>query len=309
MNLFARKKNRNDDLENSNERYEERSPNHWTYNDDPMLNMEPVFTDDPEANKFSIEEISKQFATEDSSVESNSVTDKLAEIRKNLGTTSTQPKKSGGVLGSIIDGARKKTQDIQNEILENDPVIAKLQKIEELRKTGGVDADLYTDVDKIKQKSVSYAQRAKEFHEQNATKPVESELDRVRRLSQEVQNQRDERNKLRQLELEQKTEDEVVEPQENIFLAVPKRELKKKSIEDEVKNKLLELKEIKFRNIEEEVEKTIQEMESKVFLSDVVKEEFFEEKLKEFDKLLKDSTKENRKPELIKPRRLQNKKK
>ncbi|QHX36959.1 hypothetical protein [Spiroplasma sp. BIUS-1] len=307
MNLFARKKNRNDELESSKDKYEDRAPNHWTYNDDPLLNMEPIFTDDPEANKVSIEDISKQFSTGELYEEKSSVTDKLAQIRKNIGTSA--PKNTGGVLGSIIDGARKKTQDIQNEILENDPVIAKLQKIEELRKSGGVDADLYTDVEKIKEKSVSYSQRAKEFHEQNSTKPRETEIERVRRLSQEVQNQRDERNRLRKLEAEQKTISEEIVEKENIFLAVPKSKINKNPIEEEVKEKLLKLKEVKFKNIEEEVEKTIQEIDSKVFLSDVLKEEFFEEKLKEFDKLLKDSTKENRKPELIKPRRIQNKKK
>ncbi|AUM62945.1 hypothetical protein [Spiroplasma monobiae] len=308
MNLFARKNKRNSEAENSKDKYEDRAPNHWTYNDDPLLNMEPVFTDDPEANKISIEDISRQYASGGSSVESESVSDKLAQIRKKLGTPSSS-KPSGGILGSIIDGARKKTNDIQNEILENDPVIAKLQKIEELRKSGGVDADLYTDVNKVKSQSVSYAQRAKDFHEKNATKPVETEIERVRRLSQEVQNQRDERNRQRQLEIQQKTLDEEEEKKENIFLAVSKTQAQKKSKEEEVKSKLLELKEVKLKNLEEEVENTIQEIDSKVFFSDVMKEEFLDQKLKEFDKLLKDSKKQDRKPELIRPRRTQTKKK
>ncbi|AUB31987.1 hypothetical protein [Spiroplasma floricola] len=316
MKFFLRKRKKTQKVKNSEEKYEDRNPNHWTYNNDPMLNMDPIFTDDPNAKKISIEDITRQLNKKHLEAEDNSdsenvlIKEKLKNIKKNIGQADNQPKKTEGVLGSIIDNARKNTQSIQNHILETDPVIAKLQKIEELRKSGGVDADLYTDVEKIKNNTISYSQRAKEFLEQNSMKPVESELERVRRLSQRVQNEREELNKQNKVKSNSKvSKEKEVEPKRNIFLAVSKSQMQNNSIKDEVKQKLLKLKEIKFQNIEDEVEKTIQEIDSKIFYNESMKEEFFEEKLKEFDKLLKENTKPNRKPELIKPRRLQNKKK
>ncbi|AGR42428.1 hypothetical protein [Spiroplasma diminutum] len=307
MNLINRKKSRNKKIQESQEKHEDRAPNHWTYNDDPLLNMEPVFTDHPDANKISIEDISKQYATGPLNEENTSVTDRIAEIRRNLGKTESS-NNTGGVLGSIINGARMKSQSIQNEIIENDPVIAKLQKIEELRKNGGVHDDVYTDVEKIKSNSISYYERAREFHEKNSSKPLESKLERARRLSQEIQNQRDERKKESKSHLENKSLIDETQQDLSIFMAVGKSQIRQNSIEEKVKDKLFKLKEIKLRNLEEEIEQTIQEFDSKKFLNEEIKEEFFEEKLKEFDELLKESTKPDRKPELIKPRRLQDKK-
>ncbi|WP_339030221.1 hypothetical protein [Spiroplasma endosymbiont of Cantharis nigra] len=319
MNLFRKKKTKvkTNVLENSNEKQEDRAPNHWTYNDDPLLNMEPLFSDDPEARK-----LSKNFSASSNMEQSNNsdlaVRDKLIELRKIVGAKQVTTQKTDGVLGSIIDRARKNSQDIQTQVLENDPVIAKLLKIENLRKSGGVDEELYTDVEKIKSSTVSYADRAKEFYSKHTTiKGVESELDRVRRLSQETQIRREEQKRetakfetgefVKELKVDK--EPRVVK---SIFKIEPRRsytyEITK---EQELKNKLLEIKKAKFRNIEEEIELTIQEIDSKQFKDQNKKAEFFEEKLKEFDKLLKNSTKENRKPELelIKPRRVQNKKK
>ncbi len=319
MNLFRKKKTKakTNVLENSNEKQEDRAPNHWTYNDDPLLNMEPLFSDDPEARM-----LSKNFSASSNMEPSNSsdsaVRDKLIELRKIVGAKQVTAQKTDGVLGSIIDRARKNSQDIQTQVLENDPVIAKLLKIENLRKSGGVDEELYTDVEKIKSSTVSYADRAKEFYSKHTTgKGVESELDRVRRLSQETQIRREEQKRetakfetgefVKELKVDK--EPRVVK---SIFKIEPRRsytyEITK---EKELKNKLLEIKKVKFRNIEEEIELTIQEIDSKQFKDQNKKAEFFEEKLKEFDQLLKNSTKENRKPELelIKPRRVQNKKK
>ncbi|WP_339033931.1 hypothetical protein [Spiroplasma endosymbiont of Cantharis rufa] len=312
MNLFRKKKTKISVLENSNEKQEDRAPNHWTYNDDPLLNMEPLFSDDPEARK-----LSKNFSASSNMDQSNNsdlvVRDKLIQLRKIVGAKQVTAQKTEGVLGSIIDRARKNSQDIQTQVLENDPVIAKLLKIENLRKSGGVDEDLYTDVEKIKSSTVSYADRAKEFYSKHTTsKGVESELDRVRRLSQETQIRREEQKRENGEFVKELRVDKEPRVVKSIFKIEPRRsytyEITK---EQELKNKLLEIKKVKFRNIEEEIELTIQEIDSKQFKDDNKKAEFFEEKLKEFDKLLKNSTKENRKPELelIKPRRVQNKKK
>ncbi|ALD66780.1 hypothetical protein [Spiroplasma cantharicola] len=326
MNLFKNKKTKNKDkikvIENSNQKQEERTPNHWTYNDDPLLNMEPLFSDDPAASK-----ISKNFSsssnldnTEVSGDVDISVRNKLEELRKIVGAQKVTPQKREGVLGSIIDRARKNSQDIQTQVLENDPVIAKLLKIENLRKTGGVDEELYTDVEKIKKNTVSYADRAKEFYSKHTSKPVESELERVRRLSQEVQSKREEQKR-------QSSNFKTNEIIENLnvekdnrtvkgIFKVPRKlhsysHIQEITREQELKNKLLEIKKVKFRNIEEEIDLTIQEIDSKKFKDQSKKDQYLDEKLKEFDKLLRDSTKENRKPELelIKPRRTQSKKK
>ncbi|WP_339020645.1 hypothetical protein [Spiroplasma endosymbiont of Atherix ibis] len=316
MNFFSRKKKKNQKVKNSEDKYEERNPNHWTYNNDPLLNMEPIFSTDFNAKKISIEDITNQLNRKhleseyNSYSENTSVKQKLESIKKNIGQSDKQFKKTDGILGSIIDNAKKNTQNIQNHILDTDPVIAKLQKIEELRKTGGVDADVYTDIEKIKNNTVSYSQRAKDFLEQNSMKPIESELERVRRLSQRVQNEREELNKQNKVKLTSKIlSKKEPEQNKNIFLAVSKSKMQNNSVKDEAKNKLLKLKEIKVQSIEDEVEKTIQEMDSKVFYSEAMKDQFFEKKLKEFDKLLKENSKPNSKSELIKPRRLQNKKK
>ncbi|WP_342258853.1 hypothetical protein [Spiroplasma endosymbiont of Dioctria linearis] len=318
MNFFRKKKTKTNVLKSSNEKQEDRAPNHWTYNDDPLLNMEPLFSDDPEARK-----LSKNFSASSSMEQLNNsdsaVRDKLIELRKIVGAKQVTAQKKDGVLDSIIDQARKNSQDIQTQVLENDPVIAKLLKIENLKKSGGVDEELYTDVEKIKKSTVSYADRAKEFYSKHTTtnKGVESELDRVRRLSQETQIRREEQKRetakfetgefVKELKVDK-------EPRtiKSIFKIEPRRsytyEITK---EQELKNKLLEIKKVKFKNIEEEIELTIQEINSKQFKDQNKKAEFFQEKLKEFDQLLKNSTKENRKPELelIKPRRVQNKKK
>ncbi|WP_338969604.1 hypothetical protein [Spiroplasma endosymbiont of Labia minor] len=187
-------KKRNNEILDSE--VEERQPNHWTYSDDPFLNMEPVFSDDPQAST----DILSQFNTvenlvndEDSIETTDEVKNKIADIRKNLETQEVI-KREPSALDSILNRAKMNSARIQEDVEKNDPTIARLKKIDNaLRGRGEVDDDLYTDVTKSQTSTSYYAQRAKDFYdEHNANmKPEESILDRARRLQEEAQIKRD----------------------------------------------------------------------------------------------------------------------
>ncbi|QEH62233.1 hypothetical protein SCHIN_v1c10400 [Spiroplasma chinense] len=284
MAVFKKKKNV-EELSDYAKQQEDRAPNHWTYNDDPLLNMEPVFTDGKDGPAPSIEEVAKQYMPQSENKQNDEVAEKLQAMRKNIGIP--KEPKVGGVLGSIINGARQKSSSLQNEILENDPVIAKLHKIEQLKRSGGVDADLYTDL--TKSKTESYAQRAKKFHSENITKKiVETELERKLRLSREAQERRE---SLRASYTPQIVEEQEEVKEENIFLAQKKSVSRLQELEDKVKGKILDLKNIMSEKLEKETELSILTIETETFETDKQREEFLEKKLKEFETYIEKSQK------------------
>ncbi|AKX33813.1 hypothetical protein SLITO_v1c01470 [Spiroplasma litorale] len=278
MAIFKKKQSKLDKSEYA-KLEEERVPNHWTFNDDPILNMEPVFADKDQSKKSKLEDLPK----DDAQIK----IDKLSELKANL--RKNNPKKVEGPLGSIINSALKKSQDIQNQVMENDPVIAKLQKIEELRRTGAIDESVYTDIKKIKEQTVSYSDRAKKYHEKNATVVLESELDRVKRLSEISKNRIDGKN----------VNDYINRNKFSFKTPISKTVNKFSSLENEVKDKLEQLKIKKERILEDELNQTIEDIRTMEFDSDVTREEFLKDKINEFNSLLR----KKEKSLLIKPRR------
>ncbi|ARU91164.1 hypothetical protein SCLARK_00445 [Spiroplasma clarkii] len=260
---------------------EQRVPNHWAYSDDPILNIDPVFTDQP-AVKVAVETETSPAPT---------VTEKEPEIESPI--IAPKPKKSFGVLDSIINNAKKKSEDIQNEILEIDPVIAKLAKIEELKKTGGSDAGVYTDTSKSDGRA-TYAKRAEEFHKKNLKNlPNESELQRKLRLQAEAQRKRE---MLRgEVQVVDEGTDPVfsqrvnivskssnLEPEHSLFLATCRsanNELD--DLENKVKDLIQEIKVIKQGKIEREAMASTIEIENKEFFSEADRKEFLQKRLKE----------------------------
>ncbi|AKU79395.1 hypothetical protein [Spiroplasma turonicum] len=275
MAIFKKKTHKNKQSEYA-KLEEERVPNHWTFNDDPLLNMEPVFSDQIKPGEDS-NKVSPQPQTK---------SDKLASIKDNL--RKSRQEKVEGPLGHIINGAIKKSQDIQNQVIENDPVIAKLHKIEELRKTGGVDDSVYTDVNKIKANSVSYSERAKKYHEKNSTVVLETELDRVKRLS-----------KISKSRVENKSVGDYINRSKFSIGSISKEDNKLKKLESKVKETLELIKEKKQKYIDDEVNMTLEMINSMTFENDDTKEEFLVDKINEFNKLLN----QKEKSILIKPRR------
>ncbi|AHI53233.1 hypothetical protein [Spiroplasma culicicola] len=270
---------------------EDRVPNHWAYNDDPILNLEPVFSDSPDKPAPSIEQIAREYLPEiDDSATTHEVSNKLQELRARIGKSAEPEIK--GPLGSIISGARQKSTILQNEILENDPVIAKLAKIEELKRTGGVDSNLYTDLSKS-DKTMSYAQRAKEFHSKNITKKhFETEIQRKLRLSREAQERRESMaNSLSTPETElEKARQKAQDAQEkreadeaNVYLAKKKKSAKLEELEYTIKDRIMVLKDLRSQKLEKETELSILEIETKTFVDEAEREHFLEDKLKEIE--------------------------
>lgn len=262
---------------------EERAPNHWAYSDDPLLNQEPVFSDEVRPSG-EVQMPTPQVAEE--------VTNKVVKPKP-------VPRNSGGALGSIINSARKKSVDIQNEVLENDPVIAKLAKIEQLMRTGaaGLDEDLYTDTSKSDGRE-TYAKRAEEFNRQNLKNlPNESELERKLRLQADAQRKRD---LLRGIEV---ALDEEIEPvyakmtplvsqkpiqeRANAFLAQRRTTMSPlDNLENEVKGKIEEIKLIKQQKIEKEAIANTMELETKEFADELEREGFLKNKLASMDQII-----------------------
>ncbi|ASP27920.1 hypothetical protein SCORR_v1c01450 [Spiroplasma corruscae] len=256
---------------------EERAPNHWTFNDDPLLNMEPVFSD----QIASSQEEDKQFVSKEQ-LKINKLSDLREKLKQNM------PKDIKGPLGSIISGAIKKSQDIQNEVLENDPVIAKLHKIEELRKTGAIDESVYTDVNKIKEKGVSYSARAKKYHEENSTVVLETELERVKRLSEISKNR-----------INGRGAEDYINRNKYSFGQVSKKSNKLLDLQREMVNKLEQVKLKKTKYIDDEFNLTLESISTMHFDDEATKEEFLIDKINEYDKLLK----EKEKGILLKPKK------
>ncbi|KAJ3626890.1 hypothetical protein Zmor_004195 [Zophobas morio] len=142
--------------------------------------MEPVFADDfagQQENKFIQETHS---STPISS--GNPLADIISKHRSEH-PREAEPK-IAGPLGDIIGNARKKSEELAHDVEERDPVIAKLKKIDQLLRTGGSDASLYTDV--AKSQVGFYAKRAKEFISENVTKQPESDAERIARMARET---------------------------------------------------------------------------------------------------------------------------
>lgn len=158
-----------------NEEKYSHEPNYSSYEDDPYLNVEPVFSDTPSiSNAKLLEEIEKN--------------KKLTKMKENLADTAKKSivtRKVQGPLGNIIGNARAKTDQLRQDIEENDPIIAKLNKIEQMKKTGQIDDSVYTDLNKSTSTSF-YRQRAQEFAANNVVKKIETDLERVLRLTKET---------------------------------------------------------------------------------------------------------------------------
>ncbi|AOG60759.1 hypothetical protein SHELI_v1c08100 [Spiroplasma helicoides] len=273
---------------------EERVPNHWTYNDDPLLNREPVFADDSSAPSF--DEATKEFVANSSNEETTEIAAKLEKMRKNIHKENKQKPK--GILSSIIDKARSNSSRIQNEILENDPIIAKLHRIEELKKHGGSAAseDLYTDLSKSKN-NMSYSTRIKEFNEKNSVSEhtFETDLARKLRLSKEAQEKREQAKSF------SFSNGKSEENEQRPFFSIPQRksinQFEKASqknlethldyLEDELKHKINYLKLLKKEKAEKDAEESLNEFKSKKFASNEAKEKYLTKKIKEIEELIK----------------------
>lgn len=165
--------------------HEDRQPNHWAYDNDPILNLEPVFADEPGVkDKFKYHRGLHPNKKESGQSAIVKMQDLLVKKGKEVPSEIVEPTQ----LSNIIGQARNKADQLQKDVIKNDPVIAKLIKIEQLRRTGGTDSDVYTDLSKS---NVSYySQRAKEFHDQNSQLKLESDLERAKRLTKEAENKR-----------------------------------------------------------------------------------------------------------------------
>ncbi|QGS52312.1 hypothetical protein [Spiroplasma tabanidicola] len=287
---LIKKKNKKDKSEFSKHE-EDRVPNHWSYNNDPLLNLDPVFVDSENAAP-SINDIARNIEGENnvSYEETQEIANKLAEMRKNVGIK-RETRKVEGPLGLIINRARDKSSQLQSEIIENDPIIAKLHKIEEMKRTGGVDENLYTDLSKSK--TENYADRAKKYLDKNLkNNKVETELERKLRLSREAQEKRE---AMRSVGGSDETKVDMLQRFLNTDTSKYKtKKLKNsnldyddqyslESLENEVKDKIFFLKEIKSESLEKETELSILELETKTFKNDQEREEYLIAKLKELN--------------------------
>gem|GEM_PF-5272738 len=178
-------------------------------------------------------------------------------------------------------------------MIENDPVIARLAKIEEMKRRGATEGldDLYTDVNKSASLS-SYAKRAQDYHQQNTKNFVmETEIERKLRLQAESEQKR-ELNKI----------NSTFQINEPIIKRVELKKIKKMQklnnfksnadisentkLEEDIKQKILSLKEIQQQKLEKEAELNILEIEVKSFETNVERKEFLETKLFEFNDLI-----------------------
>ncbi|QBQ08077.1 hypothetical protein SGLAD_v1c08780 [Spiroplasma gladiatoris] len=253
---------------------EDRQLNHWSYNDDPMLNLEPVFIDSENAGP-SLKDVTRELNLESDSQnqETEEIAEKLASMKKKLNILKPN-KKNSGPLGSIINNARNNSEKLQNQIIENDPVIAKLHKIEQLKRSGGVDENLYTDLSKSKIEN--YADRAKQFLNKNLkNKKIESELERKMRLSKEAQEKREARDGA----LYTGVFDFKQTNNKKNYKKV--EELKKEIIE-----KISFLKELNDIDFEKETNVSLEEIENKEYSSGDAKKKFLTSKLKNIDEYL-----------------------
>ncbi len=282
MGLFSKRKKPNKS-EYANQE-ESRVPNHWSFNDDPLLNIEPEFSDSvkpkEKENDFSVSEVN----------DNKDASTKLDEIKKRI---SINKPLNNSPLGSIISGARKKTNDLQKEVIEKDPVIAKLQKIEELKRTGGVDANLYTDLSKS-DSTKTYAKRAQEFHEKNFTKHIqENEIQRKMRLFKEAEEKRKagiKENKTiwKTNELFKKSESK----REELLKSAKPKSKTILNLEEKIKKELENFKEINIHIAENNVENLIAEIENKTFKTNKERESYLSDKLKDIESLVADLKKE-----------------
>lgn len=284
------KKKQPKNQENDANQEKERVQNHWTFSDDPLLNIEPVFIEPTDDNP------EKKEALAPTTFEK---TNKSSENLINFNEFSLEQKQvqnpliKNDKLGNIINSARKKSEDIQNHVIENDPVIARLAKIEEMKRSGATEGldDLYTDVNKSTSLS-SYAKRAQDYHQQNTKNFVmETEIERKLRLQAESEHKR-ELNKI----------DPSFQINEPIIKRAEPKKLKKipklnnfknnggisenKKLEADIKQKILSLKEIQQQKLEKEAELNILEIEVKSFETDDERKEFLETKLFEFNDLI-----------------------
>jgi len=284
-----KKKKQSKNQENDANQEKERVQNHWTFSDDPLLNIEPVF----------IEPTDESEKKESSAPTSFEKTNKSSETLINFNEFSLEQKQiqkpliKNDKLGNIINNARKKSEDIQNHVIENDPVIARLAKIEEMKRRGATEGldDLYTDVNKSASLS-SYAKRAQDYHQQNTKNFVmETEIERKLRLQAESEQKR-ELNKI----------NSTFQINEPIIKRVELKKIKKMQklnnfksnadisentkLEEDIKQKILSLKEIQQQKLEKEAELNILEIEVKSFETNVERKEFLETKLFEFNDLI-----------------------
>ncbi|WP_342268999.1 hypothetical protein [Spiroplasma endosymbiont of Aspidapion aeneum] len=193
MDIFKKKKKVDDTIHVSQQsEYEIRQPNYSTYDDDPLLNIEPVFENSPEAAK-----ITEQLNIKPENTVQNYTplidNDKEELILKNKLDNSQNLSKNKNVgLANIINSAVSKANEIKNDVNEKDHVIAKLNKIEQMRSSGKVDQSLFTDVSKSKS-SKDYLSRAREYSFQNLSKSNrsnENAIERALRLQRQAEKAR-----------------------------------------------------------------------------------------------------------------------
>ncbi|WP_338971614.1 hypothetical protein [Spiroplasma endosymbiont of Panorpa germanica] len=178
MGLFN-KKAKKKELENENIEVKERQPNHWAFDDDPVLNLDPVFADKDGGAQS---EFNQNQPARSSADEEQFVKEHLEKLRAKKPALS-------GKLGEVIANAQKNSGNLLNELEENNPIISKLRRIEEARKSGVHSEDLYTDL--TKSDINSYSNRARDFIEKNNPKGYETDLQRARRLEAEQAKKRE----------------------------------------------------------------------------------------------------------------------
>ncbi|KAF5273749.1 hypothetical protein FQR65_LT17091 [Abscondita terminalis] len=230
--------------------------NHWSFDNDPYLNVEPVFSHEapptlPNGDKIE----STTTKTLKKGKKNEDVSAKIAKLSAQRNKNNSQFNvESNNPLSNIIGAARNRNVDMQQELIENDPVIARLAKIEELRRTGGNGDELKADLSKSNL-STGFAARAKDFNEKNNVKPVDYSMARLKKL---------------------KNADEAV--QENTFhlnkkalieKTISLHETKNKSsksekileLENKIQEKIKKLEEYKMTLLEKEIKKHVNELE------------------------------------------------
>ncbi|AXK51389.1 hypothetical protein [Spiroplasma alleghenense] len=180
MGLFKKKnENKNDKTSSVEDGVKERQPNHWAFDDDPILNLDPVFSD--KNSDENVNPVGQQVGISEQ--------ENQALVKEHLETLRAKKPALSGQLGQVIANAQKNSENLISELEESNPVISKLRRIEEARKSGIHSDDLYTDL--TKSELNSYSNRARDYLEQNSQKGYETDLQRARRLEAEQAKKRE----------------------------------------------------------------------------------------------------------------------
>ncbi|WP_339022980.1 hypothetical protein [Spiroplasma endosymbiont of Crioceris asparagi] len=169
--LFFKKPNKISEYERLEK---ERIPNHDAFDDDPLLNIEPILVGSPEEkqraqqNKKIIEK-----------VKSTPTLDEKIQFKK---VNESSP------LSGIIQNAKKTNEQNIEKVYQSSETQKKMALIEEIKKNGGEIPDyLFTDLSKSNSAN-SYRQKANQLNKSSYNShDIHEQLEKRRKLSEENQ--------------------------------------------------------------------------------------------------------------------------